>query len=661
MPSRVRFHQIFRQEDERIGEQFGDVFVRFAQRAQYFHYLYLKTGVCVPVECGLSDLQQVSSYLGQRWSLMSAPIKCFTRSTQVKSEIPADIPSGQMDNQPVLINLTNRAKTGAQVWALVIVSVALVLVVAASLWHALELLFSPPKRPRDNNKQLTTTTTTSGLKHVAFDYLSLITNGVDYLNTKTTKQDGEIKCLHGLRAFTMVWIICVHTLQYNDWSGFSRAFENEASLQNPAVHPLINANYVVDNFFLMSGLLASYTIWNSNNKSKQIPGTNNTFSAFKCLLGRYLRLTPQVALISLLNILLPLFGDGPFWYDMTHQAGRNCELNWWVNLLHLQAFYRADRMCNLVGWWISVDMFYYLLTLALLYLILTNRTRQALTCTLTIVFTCMLITTQRHYEGQFTPNNLATVPQIGEVWTEFVVNFVWTPYPHAPAFFSGLWLGWAMAQKKWLPQVRKYSTLGWLVSTISLVTVNYSSRLWVTGYLGLQPEYQFIATGYNLLCVLVWAGALGWFIIACHYGCAPEQLNNLLATKSCILLSKASFIIYLSHMLLVRAFYGSQYNLLEVSLASMLVIIISMVVISILFGVFLCIAFEGPCLKFHRFVMLKLRHQRERSRLPVAGASYAMDMNHTSATTNQQQAVVADLNEDKIALHMNPTSVVLLK
>ncbi|CAA3006477.1 nose resistant to fluoxetine 6-like [Olea europaea subsp. europaea] len=670
IPSRKRFHLIFEREPEELLRLFKpeDYLTHMARMAQYFHYVYMKTGLCIPSECSPVDVQQVAKTVGRKLALMSAPVKCFTRAKVNSTETDLE---NLEDREPVLVDLNQRPNT-KQLVSLALIGGFFSIVFAVTLWHCLEIMWrsmrsrgfftigddnDEPNEDLEKNHNLNnhrheivlnikpeehTTSRLGTFKRSAFHYFSMITNSQEFWDISL--RSSEIRCLHGLRTFSMVWIICVHTLQYNEWAGFTRIFENVASFQNPLVQPLINANYVVDNFFLMSGLLAAYTTWRTHSTKG-----SSEFSMAKSLLGRYLRLTPQVLLISLMYICLPLLGSsGPFWFDMTHYASKYCEKNWWVNLLHIQAFYRDEEMCNLVGWWISVDMFYYLIGLMLLWLILNKRVQLAFSCTCLYVAYCTFIHAWRHYTGGFEPNNLALVPQVQEVWTEFVIKFFWSPYPHAFVFSLGLWLGYMLANNLGRDQVKRWSRWGWFLSLTTLLTINMSSRLWTTGTLTMSPEKQYIATIYNVVCVFGWSSSLGWIIVACHYGCAPT-LDRLLSTNLSVMLSKASFIIYLSHMLIVRSFFGSQYNLLEVSIMNISLIIVGMIVISTIFGVFLCIAFEGPCLKFQRLILSKIKTG---NKSPRTAAFHDVELKQNLETKVQSE-------EDKNT--QSPTSVTLLK
>lgn len=643
VPSRPRFHMITQKEPQDLINLFNqsDVFGQMAHRAQFFHYIYLKTGICVPSDCDIIDMQQVASLVARRLYMMAGPVKCFTHAPYNSSlELnPGPNDTNPLvniigDNKPVLVNI-GRPMNDKQLVASTLLSIVFLISLIATLWHAIDswpewrnhvflhkdslvvVAYDDQSHSIGNNlcakndikfdpESQTFVEKHNTMKFYAIEYLSMLTNWKQFLDT--SMRSNEIKCLHGLRVITMIWIIIVHAMQYTDWSCYTRIFYIIGQLQNPILHPVYNANYVVDNFFLMSGLLVSYTTWFSHR------GSSKDFSPALSFLSRYLRLTPQVLLVSLMYIILPTLSHGPFWYDMTNDAAKYCEENWWINILHLQSFYKTDQMCNLVSWWISVDILYYIIALVLISLILNQRVKLAFVFTIVFVGYCTIQAAYLHYTGGYTPNNLGTVPQVGEVWTDFVVKYVWSPFPHAFPFFLGLWAGYVLALKKWQHFVVEYHRVGWFITTASMLLVNLSSHIWMSGAVQLAADVatgapgtpQLVSTAYNIICTIVWALGFTWIIVACHYGCAPN-LDKFLSIDLFVLLSKVSFIIYLSHMLIIRVFYGSLHTLVEVSLGIELYIMANFIFQSTLFGIILHIVFENPLMKFQKLLINRLK------------------------------------------------------
>lgn len=159
----------------------------------------------------------------------------------------------------------------------------------------------------------------------------------------TTSEDSrtnDISCVHGLRFWTISWIIFGHTMQYTEWAGFARAYQVEQNIVSFFLQPLLNATFSVDTFFLVSGLLTTYVTWTVTR------GQYKRFNKFAFLISRYLRLTPQVLLVVLLFIIFPMMGDGPYWRGLIQKESDNCKRNWWVSALYLQAFIKQDQIVS---------------------------------------------------------------------------------------------------------------------------------------------------------------------------------------------------------------------------------------------------------------------------------------------------------------------------
>lgn len=150
----------------------------------------------------------------------------------------------------------------------------------------------------------------------------------------------DISCVHGLRFWTISWIIFGHTMQYTEWAGIARAYQIEQNIVSFFLQPLLNATFSVDTFFLVSGLLTTYVTWTVTR------GQYKRFNKFAFLISRYLRLTPQVLLVVLLFIIFPMMGDGPYWRGLIQKESDNCKRNWWVSALYLQAFIKQDQIVS---------------------------------------------------------------------------------------------------------------------------------------------------------------------------------------------------------------------------------------------------------------------------------------------------------------------------
>lgn len=451
---------------------------------------------------------------------------------------------------------------------------------------------------------------------IMLDDYSLVTNLQDFFRQPKSSNSNDILCINGIRCITMSWIIITHTMQYNDWSAFARTREIETHLKSLINQPLFNGSYLVDTFFLVSGLLTSYSSFklpaesaNTNNQTKPtIRDRLANFSWMNYLIGRYLRLTPQILFVSLLFIVLPLMSSSgsPHWYTMTGEYSENCAHNWWVNLLHLQAFYKSSEMCNFVCWWVSVDMLYHLFALMLILILLHFGRLSTLVCSSLVLLASGSYQAAKHYKLSLPPNLLSTIPQTGAMWSEMTLELFWKPYGHLSPFLLGFFLGYLLAEHSQQIAQRlnaRRALVGWLSSVSVLVLVSYSTYFWVVG----EADYSRAgSTLFYLLSPLLWCSCVGAIILLCQLD-RGGFVNSLLSCRLFVVLGKASYMVYLSHFLVLFAFFGSQNLLLEPTQLLMTYVIVGNISLSMLFGSMLCVLFEMPWLKTQRRIMKNLR------------------------------------------------------
>ena len=106
-----------------------------------------------------------------------------------------------------------------------------------------------------------------------------------------------------------------------------------------------NATMSVDSFFFLSGVLASYILM------KHLSKNGGQFNLPVYYLHRYVRLTPALAAIIVLQIsIFRRMGDGPFWFTIENTA-QNCRETWWRNLLYIGNFdgYDPSKASMCVG------------------------------------------------------------------------------------------------------------------------------------------------------------------------------------------------------------------------------------------------------------------------------------------------------------------------
>ncbi|XP_029656584.2 nose resistant to fluoxetine protein 6 [Octopus sinensis] len=181
---------------------------------------------------------------------------------------------------------------------------------------------------------------------------SVYHNGSKLLNTD--QAEGTLSCIHGVRFLSMAWVLIGHvyafgiivimnpTISYDIIKGF-------------AFQAIANALVSVDSFFLLSGLLVSYSTLRA---MKANGGKMNWFYFY---IHRFWRLTPPYMLLMMLYI--PLFrymGHGPFWPPQGLEKDF-CKNSWYYNLFYINNFMpnASKNMCMGWSWYLANDMQFY--------------------------------------------------------------------------------------------------------------------------------------------------------------------------------------------------------------------------------------------------------------------------------------------------------------
>lgn len=408
-------------------------------------------------------------------------------------------------------------------------------------------------------------------------------------------QSSDISCVHGLRFWTISWIIFGHTMQYTEWAAFGRAYQVEQNIVSFWLHPLMNATFSVDTFFLISGLLTTYVTWSITR------GNYNRFNKFAFLISRYLRLTPQVLLVILLFIIFPLMGDGPYWKGLIQKESENCKKNWWVNALYLQAFIKQDNICNLVTWWLSIEMFYHLVSIIVIIALLKSKLKGYLAAIL-IGGSMTMVSVYLHFTNAYPPNMLPTLLQRYEIWDSIVLKYFWTPYPHAAAYFTGLILGYLLYNRKSINQFsRRQVRLGWLTFLVCYLAILFGTYKWNNN----SPYDKLTSTLYYNLSQLFWSFSTAWLILACALG-HGGWLNDFLSSPLFIPLGRATYMTYLSHMIIVMSYPAKMNLLIEPSYVVFLYIFISNLVLSYGLGIVLTLVYESPILRLQKILVTNM-------------------------------------------------------
>jgi hypothetical protein len=151
--------------------------------------------------------------------------------------------------------------------------------------------------------------------------------------------DDEIKCLHGLKAISIVLLfislklIPMGRVPYTNRNKFTEFFNSPLSV-------FLRSSFLYEDVFLVvSGFLASINVINDIKAGDQIVW-------FKKIIGRFLRLMLPLAVVLLFYaFVFEHIATGPQWNIVTKNA-ELCQDNMWKNLMFIQNFYNFEDMVN---------------------------------------------------------------------------------------------------------------------------------------------------------------------------------------------------------------------------------------------------------------------------------------------------------------------------
>jgi peptidoglycan/LPS O-acetylase OafA/YrhL len=111
----------------------------------------------------------------------------------------------------------------------------------------------------------------------------------------------------------------------------------------------------VDTFLLVGGLVTVYTYLKATSKGVK-------FNLFLYYLHRYLRLTPALAVMSLIHLyLINHFGNGPLWKIIDLTLVQPCREAWWSTFLYITNYVQRGD-CLPQSWYLSIDMQLFILS-----------------------------------------------------------------------------------------------------------------------------------------------------------------------------------------------------------------------------------------------------------------------------------------------------------
>lgn len=379
-------------------------------------------------------------------------------------------------------------------------------------------------------------------------------------STWTFNRDTFFNVMSGLKCIGLIWIICAHTFLMGPITDRNLIF-TEKLTKTYFANVIITAHLMVDTFFTLSGILASYLIF------KQGIHKIKTSHWIIMTIHRYWRLTPiYLFCYWFAKSIGKSLGTGPFWdYGTAAASPRlNCENeSWWWALLHLSDFKSPKEHCVPFSWFIANGIKFWCLTPLFLTLIY-KSIRRGYALTFAVILANMALV------ARLTANSDVDMKSVIEFKPESADNMlnnggeVYTrPYSRIAPYLIGLLAGhiiYLVDTKQLQVNLSKHvKILIWTWFTLTTIVLTFVLK--IAG--GIQLDDEAIPVVFTISSALhrpLWGLCTSWLVFALAHGQA-RPVAQFLSLRFWRILVKISFCAYLAQgEVIAQLFLGRTSN-----------------------------------------------------------------------------------------------------
>ncbi|XP_054713019.1 nose resistant to fluoxetine protein 6-like [Uloborus diversus] len=580
--------------------------------------LSLTIGACVPASCSPSELS-----------------KEFITLLKYAKSIPYFNPNTTSVNiTSVVCKENSKPLTAAAIGVICLISFFVLLVVLGSLVTIYEYFFAKEETLQDSiiiehdtkSKEINNGSTISGDYDSDVDLIfrqhsknssysefmeklkpflkcfCIFTNGSKLFDTSGT--EGQLLCIHGIRFFSMSWVILCHTYAFSA-SVLGNPLQAAEQTDNLAFQVVYQGFYSVDSFFVLSGFLLTYLFLKEYSKND---GKMSAMSWLYFYVHRYLRLTPvYMVVLGITSTIYLYMGSGPNWTDNTIDPV--CKDYWWANLLYINNFFGSAHQCMAWSWYLANDMQFFVISpLFLVTLWRWPKIGFSLVALFLFGSAAANFTITYHYDliaainSDSVANLILTLGKFSDYFEKLYIK----PYTRIGPYLIGILTGYLLFKAK-ASNRPKMSTIalsvGWFVASAVTLTCVYGLYHNTPSTLG--------NSFFNALNRSVYGAGLCWVI----YVCLTDQggfINKLLSYKLFIPLSRLTYTAYLIHPLFITGYLTSTKDVLIFSHPTMVILFLGFLLLTYGFSILVSLTFESPIIGLEKLIRKKV-NSKERT------------------------------------------------
>ncbi|GBN45755.1 Nose resistant to fluoxetine protein 6 [Araneus ventricosus] len=264
------------------------------------------------------------------------------------------------------------------------------------------------------------------------------------------------------------------------------------------------------------------------------------------------------------STLFRYLGSGPVW--PTYNTNPVCKENWMWHVLFINNFNSHMRQCLTPTWYLACEMQLYIISPIFLILLMRRTKIGYVLIFLCIYGSCFInFIFTKQYELIDGPARLAEYYSTDlkdfqrRFWKYFDILYT-KPYSRLGTFLIGIALGYYLFQKKATTIKKKNQvmlSLGWIMAAIFM---------WISLFALYGREESVLETAvYNGLKHLLFSISVAWIIFVCVTG-QGGFFNRFLSSKIFIVISRLSYTIYLTHMVILEGYFLAKKDLIDHSM-----------------------------------------------------------------------------------------------
>ncbi|XP_067636142.1 uncharacterized protein [Eurosta solidaginis] len=414
------------------------------------------------------------------------------------------------------------------------------------------------------------------------------TNAGTILNMTENKEQ-QTSCVHGLRVFSVMWTIMVHTYLQMFTIGENR-YQRSIVERSFWYQFVGNATFSVDTFFFISGFLVTLLYLKQENKYPDDPKQFLRRSAKDTgviLLYRYLRLTPAYLFVILLNdfALRQTFDNSVF---QPNVPADTCSRFWWRNILYINNFYPLSEICMIWSWYMANDMQFFVMA-SILLVLSTRYFKTAALILSSFLFTSWGVTgiISLHY---------CYTHKVAQPFESF--DFLYDkPWQRVGTYIMGMLVGFIIYKVKKPPQLSaRTNNLLWYGSWSLLALIIFG--VW-NGELGRVTTAFYVSVGHTAFGV-----GLIWIVLACCWDIAPT-VNSILSYRGLWPLSRLTYCTYLIHPVIMLITSFRMTGIVHLNNLFVMTIFLGNAVASFGVAFLISILFEAPVIRILKILFRK--------------------------------------------------------